>query len=83
MPEVLNKEKLLELAKTYADQGKLDRAIQEYHKVLQMDPKDLRLKLRIAELYVKSKKMNEAIQAYQEVANSYCADAFYLKAVTV
>lgn len=83
MPEVLNKEKLLEVAKAYADQGKLDRAIQEYNKVLQMDPKDLRLKLRIAELYVKSKKMNEAIQTYQEVANSYCDDAFYLKAVTV
>lgn len=83
MPEVLNKEKLLEQAKVFADQGKLDRAIQEYIKVLNMDPKDLRLKLRVAELYVKTKKMNEAIQAYQEVADSYCNDAFYLKAVTV
>lgn len=83
MPEVLNKEKLLEQAKLFADQGKLDRAIQEYTKVLQMDPKDLRLKLRVAELYVKIKKMNEAIHTYQEVADSYCNDAFYLKAVTV
>ncbi len=83
MPEVLNKEKLLEQAKLFADQGKLDRAIQEYTKVLQMDPKDLRLKLRVAELYVKTKKMNEAIRTYQEVADSYCNDAFYLKAVTV
>ncbi len=83
MSEVLNKEKLLEQAKTLADQGKLDRAVQEYIKVLHMDPKDLRLKLRIAELYIKLKKMNEAIQTYQEVANSYCDDAFYLKAVTV
>lgn len=83
MSEVLNKEKLLEQAKILADQGKLDRAVQEYTKILHMDPKDLRLKLRIAELYVKLKKMNDAIQAYQEVANSYCEDAFYLKAVTV
>lgn len=83
MPEVLNKEKLLEQAKLFADQGKLDRAIHEYVKVLQMDPKDLRLKLRVAELYVKTKKMTEAIQTYQEVADSYCLDAFYLKAVTV
>ena len=83
MPEVLNKEKLLEQAKLLADQGKLDRAVQEYKKVLQMDPKDLRLKLRVAELYVKLKKINEAIQTYQEVASSYCDDAFYLKAVTV
>ncbi|PIR20235.1 MAG: hypothetical protein COV45_06690 [Deltaproteobacteria bacterium CG11_big_fil_rev_8_21_14_0_20_47_16] len=83
MPEVLNKEKLLEQAKLLADQGKLDRAVQEYQKVLQMDPKDLRLKLRVAELYVKQKKMTEAIQTYQEVADSYCEDAFYLKAVTV
>jgi tetratricopeptide (TPR) repeat protein len=83
MPEVLNKEKLLEQAKLLADQGKLDRAVQEYKKVLQMDPKDLRLKLRVAELYVKLKKINDAIQTYQEVATSYCDDAFYLKAVTV
>lgn len=83
MPEVLNKEKLLEQAKLFADQGKLDRAIQEYIKVLQMDPKDLRLKLRVAELYVKTKKMADAIRTYQEVADSYCNDAFYLKAVTV
>lgn len=83
MAEVLNKEKLLEQAKLFADQGKLDRAIQEYTKVLQMDPKDLRLKLRVAELYVKVKKMSEAIHTYQEVADSYCNDAFYLKAVTV
>lgn len=83
MPEVLNKDKLLEQAKALADQGKLDRAIQEYNKILQMDPKDLRLKLRVAELYVKVKKMNDAVQTYQEVANSYCDDAFYLKAVTV
>jgi tetratricopeptide (TPR) repeat protein len=83
VPEVLNKDKLLEQARVLADQGKLDRAIQEYQKVLHMDPKDLRLKLRIAELYAKQKKMNEAIQTYQQVADAYCDGAFYLKAVTV
>lgn len=83
MVEVLNKDKLLEQAKLYADQGKLEKSLQEYQKVLQMDPKDLRLKLRVAELYVKLKKMTDAIRVYQEIATSYADDAFYLKAVTV
>lgn len=83
MTTILNKERILEQARTYIEEGKYDKAIVEYEKILVADPSDLRVKLRIAELYTKRKEINEAIRIYREVANSYAAAEFYLKAVTV
>lgn len=80
---ILNKEKILEQAKIFIDEGKFDRAIREYEKILLADPKDMRVKLKIAELYTKRKQINEAIRIYREVADAYTQDKFYLKAVTV
>lgn len=83
MPEVLNKEKLLEQAKKLAAEGKFDRAIAEYQKLLQADPSDLRIKVKVAELYIKRKQINDAITIYREVALKYVEGNFFLKAVTV
>lgn len=80
---ILNKEKLLESAKQLASEGKLDRAIREYEKILLADHEDLRVKLRIAELYTKRKQIGDAIRIYKEVADAYASKEFYLKAVTV
>lgn len=81
--EVLNKEKVLEHAKALISEGKIDRAIVEYRRLLDADPKDMRIKLRIAELLARQKKVADAVKAYMEVADSYSTDGFYLKAVTV
>lgn len=81
--EVLNKEKVLEHAKQLIDEGKIDRAIVEYQKLLEIDPKDMRIKLRVAELLARQKKINEAVKVYNEVAEGYTIEGFYLKAVTV
>jgi tetratricopeptide (TPR) repeat protein len=83
MTTILNKEKILEQARIFADEGKYDKAIAEYEKILIADPSDLRVKLRVAELYTKRKQVNEAIRIFREVAESYAAEGFYLKAVTV
>lgn len=80
---ILNKEKILEQARAFTNEGRFDKAIREYEKILMADPGDLRVKLRVAELYTKRKQIQEAIRIYQEVADSYVAEGFYLKAVTV
>lgn len=80
---VLNKDKILDAAKDFVAQGKLDKAIREYEKILSADPKDMRVKLRIAELFSKRRQIPEAIKSYKEVAESYTRDGFFLKAVTV
>ncbi|MBI4367246.1 MAG: tetratricopeptide repeat protein [Deltaproteobacteria bacterium] len=83
MAEASSKDKILEVAKRYVDEGRVDRAIQEYQKLLATDPRDYRVKLRVAELYVRQKQMAEAVRVYQEVAQAYADEGFYLKAVTV
>lgn len=83
MTTIINKEKILEQARIYADEGKFDKAIAEYEKILLTDSSDLRVKLRVAELYTKRKQIAEAIRIYREVADSYSNEGFYLKAVTV
>lgn len=80
---ILNKDKILETAKDFVSQGKFDKAIKEYEKLLSADPKDMRVKLQIAELFAKRRQIPEAIQVYREVAENYAQDGFFLKAVTV
>ncbi|MBI4211430.1 MAG: tetratricopeptide repeat protein [Deltaproteobacteria bacterium] len=80
---VLNKEKILEQAKIFADEGKYDRALREYEKIILVDASDFRVKLRMAELYAKNKQVNESIKLYREVADAYTQEGFFLKAVTV
>lgn len=83
MTEVVSKEKLLESAKRALDEGRVDRAIQEYQKIVAADPRDSRVKLRIAELYIRLKQIGDAVKVYQDVATTYADEGFYLKAVTV
>lgn len=80
---VLNKDKILEAAKDFVTQGKLDKAVREYEKILSVDSSDMRVRLRIAELFAKNRQVPQAIQAYRDVAEHYTHEGFYLKAVTV
>lgn len=83
MADIINKEKILEHAKKLVTEGKFDRAIVEYEKLMQLDPDDLRVKIKIAELYVKRKQIQDAIRVYIDIASKYSDGGFYLKAVTV
>lgn len=80
---IINKEKILELARLLVEEGKYDRAIREYGKIAAAEPDDMRVKLRIAELYVKRKEIGDAIRVYRQVAEVYSKQGFFLKAVTV
>ncbi|MBI2346485.1 MAG: tetratricopeptide repeat protein [Deltaproteobacteria bacterium] len=83
MTETINKEQLLQQAKRSLDEGRIDRAIQEYQRIVAADPRDYRVRLRIAELYVRLKQIPKAVHVYQDVAAAYADEGFYLKAVTV
>jgi tetratricopeptide (TPR) repeat protein len=83
LTSILNKEKILEQARLFIEEGKYDKAIREYEKILIADPSDMRVRLRVAELYAKRKQISDAIRVYGEVATAYTKEGFYLKAVTV
>lgn len=79
----MSKEKIIEQAEKLIKDGKYDKAIKEYQKLLEEDPLDMRAKLKVGDLYAKNKEIPNALKIYREVADSYCQENFHLKAIAV
>lgn len=77
------KEKILDRAQKYIQKGYLDKAITEYKAAVDIDPRDISIRLRVGDLYVKTGRKNEAIKEYTEVAKANSQRGFYLKAIAV
>ena len=77
------KSKILDKAQKYIQKGYLDRAIDEYRKVLNAKPGDVSTRLRVGDLFVKIGKKEDAIKEYHEVARTLTKNGFYLKAIAV
>jgi len=80
---VRNKAKALASAQKQLGRGNLDRAIKEYYVILKEDPKDLRVRQKIAELLARKGKIPEAIKEFSTVAEAYERGGFYPKAVAI
>ena len=78
-----NKNKVMEVARRYTDKGQLDKAIKEYLRVVDDDPQDVRVWLKIGDLFVKKGAKREATETYLRVAQFYSEQGFFLKAVAV
>ncbi|HJZ86331.1 MAG TPA: tetratricopeptide repeat protein, partial [Polyangia bacterium] len=79
----VNKDKVIASAQKYVEKGQYDKAIKEYLKVVQDDPKDIRIWLKVGDLYAKKGANGEAVETYERVAQTYSEQGFYLKAVAV
>lgn len=79
----LDREKALNNAQKYLQKGNLSRALTEYQKLAQDDPRDARVWLRIGDLLARTGDRTGACDAYQKVANLYADGGFFLKAVAV
>ncbi|MFO0692095.1 MAG: tetratricopeptide repeat protein [Polyangiales bacterium] len=79
----LDRNKVLEAAQKYLAKGQYDKAIAEYQKVLQADPKDVRTLLKIGDIHTKKGSTREACDAYLKVGEAYTQQGFHLKAVAV
>lgn len=77
------KSKTIDKAQKLLQKGYLDKAIAEYKRVVEKDPKDATIRLRIGDLYVKIGKKEDAIKEYGEVAKIHTQKGFYLKAIAV
>ena len=78
-----NKDKVMDSARKFAEKNQLDKAVKEYLRVVQEDPKDVRVWLKIGDLYVKRGAKQEATETYLKVAVFYQDQGFFLKAVAV
>jgi len=79
----LDKNKIIEAAAKLVAKGAYDKAIKEYQKILEVDPKDVRILQKMGELYQKKNDNSQAAAVFTQVAESYTNDGFFLKAVAL
>ncbi len=63
--------------------GKWEKACKAYKEVLDLDPRDLRIGLKVGDCYRKLGNSKMAMKYYDKVAQLYSKDGFVLKAIAV
>ena len=78
-----NKAKLLEDAERYVLRGKIQPAILEYQKIINLDPHDIHILNTIGDLYLRQNRISEANDYFFQVAETFVREHFLLKAIAV
>ena len=78
-----NKNKALESALKYLNQGKLAQAITEYQQILRHDPKDQATLMTVGDLYARQGDMPHAVEYFERLAQVYLGDGFNSKAIAI
>lgn len=63
--------------------NKFQGVLEDYKKLAQAHPEDMRIQLKIAETYFKAREFDHAIKTYEKIAEHYSEKNFILKAVAV
>jgi len=79
----INKRKLLDSAQRNLQKGALDKALKDYQIILEADPRDANVRLKMGDLQLKAGKNDDAITAYLKVADQFMRDGFDAKAVAI
>jgi len=79
----VDREKILVSAQKYVEKKKYDRAVAEYQKIIQEDPNDARILLKIGDLQSKMEAYADAVSTYERVGKFYASQGFSLKAIAV
>jgi tetratricopeptide (TPR) repeat protein len=77
------KDKFLASAQKYIQKGQFDRALRDYEQVVTADPKDVKLRQKLAELMIRCNRREDAIREYNTIAKFYDENGFYLKSIAV
>src|SRR5581483_6566209 len=73
----MDKNKVIDAAAKLIAKGAFDKAVKEYQRVLEMDPDDVRVLQKLAELYQKMNRKSDAAD-FEKVARTYSQQGFYL-----
>jgi tetratricopeptide (TPR) repeat protein len=79
----LDKEKILELAQRYVLKGHSKKAIGEYIRLIEADPKDKRLYLKLGDLYHKNGEHEKAITQYLTLAGLFADEDLNSRAISI
>jgi len=77
------KAKLLASAQKNLQKNQINKAIKDYRRVVEIDPKDIRNRQKLAEMLSRAKLRDDALDEYEAVAKYYTENGFYLKAIAV
>jgi pilus assembly protein FimV len=78
-----NKQKVLNTAEKYVQQGKLQNAIAEYEKILKNDSKDLTVANTVGDLYARLGESDKATDCFKTVGDAYASQGFTVKAIAM
>jgi tetratricopeptide (TPR) repeat protein len=78
-----SKEKSRANAERYLQQNKLQHAITEYEKILNVEPKDYAILNTVGDLYARLGKNDRAIENFRTVGDAYIADGAFVKAIAL
>lgn len=77
------KDKIQETVQKLSTKGKWDKAAAEFKKLVEMEPRNPRLRLRLGELYVKAGEKEAALREYGQAARQYEEEGDLIKAIAV
>jgi tetratricopeptide (TPR) repeat protein len=77
------RELIIQEADRLAARGKLDAAIKEYKRAVDLAPQDTNALNRLGDLLVRVTRIPEAIEVYQRIAEHFAQDGFFLKAIAI
>jgi pentatricopeptide repeat protein len=78
-----NKNKALESALKFLNQGKVPQAIGEYQQILRHDPKDQATLMTVGDLFARQGDMPQAMEYFERLAQVYLNDGFNSKAIAI
>ncbi|MGH7739509.1 MAG: tetratricopeptide repeat protein [bacterium] len=78
-----DKKNIVKMAYIYFQEGRWDKAIEEYKKLVAMDPEDLNTHNMLGDVYVKKGSAVEAFDAYIKVSSDFSARGQMDKALVV
>jgi pilus assembly protein FimV len=78
-----NKNKALESALKFLNQGKVAQAIGEYQQILRHDAKDQATLMTVGDLFARQGDMPQAIEYFERLAQVYLSDGFNSKAIAI
>ena len=79
----VNKRKILDAAQKYVQKGQLDKALKEYQTLVDLEPRDANLRLKLGDLHLRQGNKEPAILCYLKVADSFMQSGFDAKAVAL
>jgi tetratricopeptide (TPR) repeat protein len=79
----IDRERTLAAAQKYVEKKRYDRAAVEYQRILQEEPNDARILLKLGDVQSKMEAYADAVATYDRVGKSYAAQGFALKAIAV